>query len=395
MNGDTVLLPIRGTPPVTSSRYTVASLFCGIGGFDLGFEWAGFSVVWASDLVDSAVASYAKNFGSQPVQADLNKLPDREIPDVDVIIGGPPCQSFSLAGQRRPDDVRGQLVFRYLDVIRNKRPKAFVMENVPGIEASKLNGVRLTDFLVQQFTELGYTVSKMKLDASLYLVPQRRKRVFLIGHLGAKVNTPDPRGFASTFYGIDIDNYDISAKAAIGDLGEAVRKGEVASYKNGAHSKFSQIMRSRKIDGVCLHEMPRMSETDLRLISFIPPGGNYQDVPDEHATPRIMKFKASGGRTTTYGRLHPDRPSFTINTYFRRPNVGANFHYEYVRLITPREAMRFQSIPDYFSTVHTSQDSRNALIGNAVPPLLGRAVAWALKTAMMGENCEEAQPSLF
>ena len=114
------------------------------------------------------------------------------------------------------------------------------------------------------------------------------------------------------------------------------------------------------------------------------------DVPDEIATGRIKKFKETGGRTTTYGRLHPDKPSYTINTYFRRPNVGSNFHYAQPRLITPREAMRFQSFPDHFEIQQGgAQDQRNALIGNAVPPLLARAIAWSVKRVL---NCESMMP---
>jgi DNA (cytosine-5)-methyltransferase 1 len=129
-----------------------------------------------------------------------------------------------------------------------------------------------------------------------------------------------------------------------------------------------------------------MSATDTVLVRHIPPGGNYRDIPDAIAPGRVLKFKATGGRTTSYGRLHPDRPAYTINTYFRRPNVGSNFHYSEERLITAREAMRFQSIPDHFEIEATSQDDRNALIGNAVPPLLARAVAWALQDALIGGN---------
>ncbi|MNR25269.1 Modification methylase AplI [compost metagenome] len=109
---------------------------------------------------------------------------------------------------------------------------------------------------------------------------------------------------------------------------------------------------------------------------LIPPGGNYQDVPDEYATQRILNFKRTGGRTSTYGRLHPLRPAFTVNTYFRRPNVGANFHPFEDRLITVREAMRLQSLPDWFEIAQMgAQDARNALVGNAVPPLMAQAVA--------------------
>jgi DNA (cytosine-5)-methyltransferase 1 len=120
------------------------------------------------------------------------------------------------------------------------------------------------------------------------------------------------------------------------------------------------------------------------------------DIPDEIAPGRVLKYKKTGGRTTTYGRLHPDRPAYTINTYFRRPNVGCNFHYGEPRLITAREAMRFQSIPDHFELVFTRQDERNALIGNAVPPLLARALAFSVKNTLDSASTEGAmRPDAF
>ncbi|HCR9735355.1 TPA: DNA cytosine methyltransferase [Citrobacter koseri] len=362
--------------------FTVASLFCGIGGLDLGFEWAGFEIVWANDIAKAAVDSYPLNFGRSVTHADINELSIATIPNTDVIIGGPPCQSFSLVGQRKPDDQRGQLVFRFLDIIREKRPRAFVMENVPGMAASKIDGHRLPEILMKEYISLGYNVSLMHLDASDYLVPQKRRRIFMVGILDSNFKMPLPSEFAKQCYGIEIFNYDNGAASAIGDLGEPVCKGENANYRDVVPSMFAKIMRRSMVNKVSLHETPRMSDTDKRLLSFIPPGGNYQNVPDEQATGRILNFKKTGGRTTTYARLHPERPSYTVNTYFRRPNVGSNFHYEYDRLITAREAMRFQSIPDHFIAVYNSQDARNALIGNAVPPLLAHAVAWGLKLVL-------------
>jgi len=135
-----------------------------------------------------------------------------------------------------------------------------------------------------------------------------------------------------------------------------------------------------------------MSHTDSLIVSHIPPGGNYTDIPDEIAPGRVLKYKKTGGRTTTYGRLHPDEPAFTINTYFRRPNVGCNFHYSEPRLITPREAMRFQSIPDHFELEYSSQDERNALIGNAVPPLMARAIAWNLQIELNSPSSTTRNP---
>jgi len=378
-----------------NTSLTVASLFSGIGGLDLGFQLAGFNSIFATDIMPAAVDSYVPNFGRPAVLCDLNALPLDHIPNADVIIGGPPCQSFSLVGQRRPDDDRGQLVFRFLEVIRYHHPRAFVMENVPGLAASRLDGVRLTEVLAREFTKLGYAVSVMKLDASDYMVPQRRRRIFLVGSLVGAVPVPDPSAFAKACYGIDLAKYDNGAEAAIGDLGPPVAKGKLAHYSRPAASDFARIMRTLNGNTVSLHEIPRMSETDKLLLSFIPPGGNFQDVPDEYATQRILNFKKTGGRTTTYGRLHPERPSYTVNTYFRRPNVGSNFHHSEPRLITAREAMRLQSLPDYFSTVHSSQDARNTLIGNAVPPLLAQAVAWQLSRVLTGTDCAAHQAEMF
>jgi DNA (cytosine-5)-methyltransferase 1 len=129
----------------------------------------------------------------------------------------------------------------------------------------------------------------------------------------------------------------------------------------------------------------------MQIVQHIPPGGNYTDIPDSISTGRVMKFKETGGRTTTYGRLHPEQPSYTINTYFRRPNVGCNFHYSEPRLITPREAMRLQSMPDHWELVFSSQDARNALIGNAVPPLMGHAIAWSVAQSLSSPRDDENQ----
>lgn len=357
---------------------SVVSLFAGLGGLDLGFQLAGFQIVWANEFAENAVRSYETNFGLRPVCRDITEVPDEDIPYTDVIIGGPPCQSFSLVGKRCADDDRGKLVFKFRDIVLTKKPRAFVMENVPGIASSMVDGIRLPKYLADEFIKAGYHVTVMKLLATDYLVPQLRTRIFIVGTLQGAVVTPDPDVFAKECYGVERIKFDISASAAIGDLGIPVSKGKFASYRTSPHSVLSKIMRKNNGSIVSLHEMPRMSNLDTKFVEHIPPGGNYRDIPDEISTKRIMKFKASGGRTTTYGRLHSHHPAYTINTYFRRPNVGCNFHYSESRLITPREAMRFQCFPDHFQIYYTAQDERNAYIGNAVPSLLGQAVGWTL-----------------
>jgi DNA (cytosine-5)-methyltransferase 1 len=358
------------------------SLFCGLGGLDLGFLWEDFNIIWANDNSAHAIKTHQLNFRTEAICSDITEIPIKAIPDADVIIGGPPCQSFSLLGQRQKDDPRGKLVFRFLEIVKAKRPLAFVMENVPGMAASRVGGIRLPDVLQEAFAKLDYQVSRLNLIATDYLVPQLRRRIFLVGCLNARPEQINSVQYAKECYGIDPRTFDISAKAAIGDLGLCTGKGERAKYRDEEPSEFAKLMRYANLRDVSLHEKPRMSKTDELLVSHIPPGGNYTDIPDEIAPGRVLKFKELGGRTTTYGRLHPDKPSYTINTYFRRPNVGCNFHYAEPRLITPREAMRFQSIPDHFELSYGAQDQRNALIGNAVPPLMARAVAWSLRHAL-------------
>lgn len=375
--------------------YSVVSLFCGLGALDLGFMWEGFRIVWANDNSEHAVRSHRLNFNSEVICEDIAKIDANEIPDADVIVGGPPCQSFSLLGQRQESDPRGQLVFRFADIVKAKLPLAFAMENVPGMAASRINGKRLPDVLYESFVEMGYCVTRLNLIATDYLVPQRRRRLFLVGFLGRQPSPLDPQAYSREVYGLDLASFDLSARAAIGDLGECAPKGERAEYKDLAPSAFARLMRSAGLTGVSLHERPRMSDTDKMLITHVPPGGNYRDIPDEVAPGRVLNFKRTGGRTTTYGRLHPDKPSYTINTYFRRPNVGCNFHYSEARLITPREAMRFQSIPDNIELSFGSQDQRNALIGNAVPPLMARAVAWNVRRTLDRVNNADLSNSVM
>ena len=123
-----------------------------------------------------------------------------------------------------------------------------------------------------------------------------------------------------------------------------------------------------------------MSSLDKEYIKYIKPGGNYKQIPDSVASPRVMRIKKTGGRTTTYGRLDPKKFSATINTYFNRPNVGTNYHYSQKRLITPREALRIQSFPDYFTPEFSSIRSLCKQIGNAVPPLLSIFLAHSVKS---------------
>ena len=132
--------------------------------------------------------------------------------------------------------------------------------------------------------------------------------------------------------------------------------------------------------------MPKMSELDKYIVSHVRPGGNYMDIPPDVKSERIRRLQREGGHTTCYGRMSPDEPSYTVNTYFNRPNVGCNIHYAENRLITVREALRLQSFPDSYKIVSSSKQGRNLIVGNAVPPLMAEIIANQLKKHLKAEE---------
>lgn len=360
---------------------SVAGLFVGCGGLDLGFKNAGYNLVWANEISSDAAQSYTDLIGHSVVVGDIWEHLNA-IPQVDILIGGPPCQAFSLVGKRIEDDPRAKLVFAFEQAVERIRPQAFVMENVPGVMASSVNGIKLHEHLASKFRELGYQVEILKLIATDFFVPQKRKRVLMIGHRipGKRFELINSKDFAVLLGQPELVN-PVSVNDALDDLPSPLPKGskEKVQYAHSAMSPYAQLMRHNNGEYVSHQVMPTMSLLDKEFVKHIPAGGNYMDIPDEISTKRIMSFKASGGRTTTYGRLHPDYPAYTINTYFNRPNVGANYHYREERLITVREALRLQSFPDHFSPYYTNQRSLHMQVGNAVPPLMAQAIAYSIK----------------
>ena len=366
---------------------SVAGFFAGCGGLDFGFQNAGFDLKWSNELEINYADSYDSLTSHKCEVGDFWSVSNR-VPKVDLIIGGPPCQSFSLVGKRIHDDPRGKLVGGFLELILEHRPKAFLIENVAGMAASKYNGIRLPEYLAEEFRKVGYEVLVQRVDASDFFVPQRRKRLIVMGVLSPvrPLELISQLKFAKHLKdrtGITLPMRKVTAKEALGDLPPAApKKDQVSKYSSKPISAYSQIMRIGTDVEVTLQTMPTMSKLDREFIKYIPQGGNYEDIPDEISTTRIMKFKASGGRTTTYGRLSETEPAYTINTYFNRPNVGANYHYSEERLITVREAMRLQSFPDFFTPTFKSQRELHIQIGNAVPPLLAEALALTIKDSL-------------
>ena len=333
---------------------SIVSLFSGGGGLDLGFKRAGFNIIWAIDNNKDAVRAYKRNVGSEIVCGDIATVNIDEIPHADMVIGGPPCQSFSLAGNRHCDDKRGQLVWRYLDILEKISPEAFLFENVVGLMSAKdKEGNKILDNLLKTFGEIGYHVTWKLVNAADYGVPQMRKRIIIVGLKKGNFEFPE---ITHNENGTDGKKKYVSVKEAIGDLPEA-----------GTKTNLSE------------HGYPTMSNLDKYICSHVKPGGNYMDLPDDVPSVRIQRLKKEGGHTTCYGRMSPDKPSYTVNTYFNRPNVGCNIHYASDRIITLREAMRLQTFPDDYEFDTKSKQGKNLIIGNAVPPLLAYILATKLK----------------
>ena len=335
-------------------KYNVLDLFCGCGGLSLGFEQAGYNVLLGIDMWEDALVTYRKNHKNDNTMcADLADLSVDEVEraiktqKVDVIIGGPPCQGFSIAGKRIVDDERNSLYKSFVKMVAHFKPKAFLLENVPNI-LSLGDGV-IRDAIVKDFSDLGYTVSYKVLLAADYGVPQNRRRAIFVGFLDGQVfEFPKPTV-----------EKPITSKEAISDLPEeSIEEG--GKYPSAPQSEYQKLMRRGSL-AVYNHEITIHNERTKEIIAMVPDGGNYKDLPVELQNTRKVHI--------AWTRLNSTRPSMTIDTgHFH------HFHYKYNRVPTARESARFQSFPDTF-VFCGNKTSKLKQIGNAVPPLMAKVIA--------------------
>lgn len=349
--------------------YKLIDLFAGAGGLTLGFTSIKgeegkpiFKPVWANDFDKDAVATYNHNFeGNHCFLGDINDLlqnPDINIPKADVVVGGPPCQGFSLLNKNREGDPRKDLWLPYMEIIERSEAKVFVMENVPQL----LGSVQYNE-ITAHAERLGFKVSPgKKLLAAGYGVPQMRYRAFIVG---SKISNPDkffpPKPTHKSPKDSDSSLPEwTTVRSAIGDLPEPV----------------GTSIREEEEDALTLHFGRNPTPKSLARYKSIPEEGmnrfDLQRVAPE-LTPQCWINKKSGG-TDLFGRLWWDKPSVTIRTEFFKPEKGRYLHPEQHRPITHREAARIQSFPDDF-IFKGSKIEIARQIGNAVPPKLAEAIA--------------------
>lgn len=343
---------------------TVIDLFAGVGGLSLGFEMAGFNVLLANEYDPSIASAYELNHPkTKMIVGDITSLNLDEVfgkysGKVDVIIGGPPCQGFSQKGQRKTiHDERNFLFKYYVKVVGLVRPRYFVMENVPNLLTSE--GGYFKQEIEKLFNDMGYSLSMGVLNASDYGVPQNRRRAVIIG----KRDGLAPALPAASPNGVTI--WDAISDLAFLESGEG---SEVQEYPTPPQSDYERELRHGSTQLVN-HVATKHSDLALERLRMIPPNAGREVLPQEHLTKSIY----SG----TWTRMRKDEISVTITTRFDTPSSGKFTHPYLHRAITVREAARIQSFPDTFIFTG-NKSSQMKQVGNAVPPLLAKAVAGAI-----------------
>jgi DNA (cytosine-5)-methyltransferase 1 len=355
---------------------TVIDLFCGAGGLSEGFRQAGFHVLAGQDMDEAAGKTFSSThseakFMGGPIQnvtaQALLKAAGVKRGEIDVMVGGPPCQGYSVYNhQRGTEDPRAGLFREYLRLVEGIQPKWLVMENVTGI-TSIADGA-IVQQIRQGMKDLGYRVEMKVLKAEEFGVPQERRRIFFIA-----TRSDAPILFPSPTHGQGLEPF-VTIWDAIYDL---------PSLKNSEGSKSTQNKYQHMLRGnrtlVENHSAPKLSKINLERMAYIPPGGSWRDIPIK-LLPAGMKRARRSDHTKRYGRPRKKDLACTILTKCDL-HWGAYIHPTQDRSFTVREAARLQSFPDSF-VFKGSRTEQYVQVGNAVPPLLGKRVAEAILRAM-------------
>ena len=394
------------TPPkVRKSRkkkqpLLTLDLFCGAGGITEGFRQAGYVSVYGNDVMPEAIETFKLNHPE--AIADCRSIEDVDPAEVrnrlalergelDVLVGGPPCQGFSInAPGRFLSDPRNALFRHYERFLEEFQPKAFLFENVPGLLS--LGDGKVFRQIVEIFTGLGYHVTAKILFAAHYGVPQERWRLILLGSRFCEIQHPEPTHFAigrANFRGGNTMTFQltesdrerlkpyVTVKEAIGDLPvlEMGEGAELISYKVEACNEYAKMMRNGS-EQTFNHLAAKLSKQNAERMKHVKPGGSWRDIPHE-LLPKGMQRARKSDHTKRYGRLHNERLSGTMLTKCD-PHWGTVFLPDQNRTLTVREAARFQSFPDTYRFVG-SRVSQYEQVGNAVPVLMAKAIADQLK----------------
>ncbi len=336
-------------------KYKVLDLFCGAGGLSYGFKLANFEIVGGVEWNIAAMETHKNNFKSKfEFCGDIKDIDDETVlknfKGVDVIIGGPPCQGFSSANrhEKEGDDPRNKLFFEYLRFVKLLNPKIFVIENVKEILTKDKGFAK--NRIIEITEELGYRVNVQVLDASEFGVPQVRRRAVFVGI----------RKEYNKFFNFD-DLKRVKNKVTVYDA-----IGDICYPDREINNEF--LKYAKDVDVLSNHNPKLPNGKVVARISHVPQGGNWKDVPIE-----LWDTQRSNRHSSAYKRLNFSEPSITIDTGHMN-----YFHPVLNRIPTVRESARLQSFPDSF-VFYGNQGEQFRQVGNAVPPLLAKAIAIEVK----------------
>lgn len=380
--------------------FSTIDLFCGAGGITEGFRQAGYKCLYGNDIMTEAVETFALNHPSaipdcRPIEKVMPAVLSRQLglsgSSLDVLVGGPPCQGFSInAPDRFLEDPRNKLFRHYARFLEELRPKTFVFENVPGLLS--LGDGKVFRQILSIFEVLGYHVSVKILFAAHHGVPQERWRLLLLGSLYGPITHPEPTHYATgraNFRGGSTMTLKLEGSAthvlypavtvgeAIDDLPrlEMGEGSEIVGYTSDPHSAYARMMRNP--EGVTYnHYAAKLAKQNVERMKHIKPGGSWRDIPHK-LLPAGMQRARKSDHTKRYGRLRRDGLSGTVMTKCD-PHWGAVFLPDQDRTLTVREAARLQSFPDTYRFLGP-RVSQYEQVGNAVPVLMARAIALRLR----------------
>ena len=345
----------------------VLDLFSGCGGLSLGFKLAGFKIEGAIDNDADSIETFKRNFGEGKFFVkDINKVNKefikKNFKDIDVIIGGPPCQGFSNANRwhKNYSDPRNLLFLKFIEFVKIIKPKMVLIENVSGI-LSRSKG-EIINNIKEILNKSGYKVDYKLLNASEFGVPQIRKRVFVVGNRLSNID----------FFETLKKQNKVTVKDAISELYSLEKKDE--KKLNGKLSNNYIKYLRKKNSKVLNHDIVYPAESTIEKIKHVKQGENWQSIPVE-----LFKNNRNNRHSSAFRRLKEDDFSVTIDTGNAHSNY---FHPIYHRIPTPREAARIRSFTDNFEFIG-SRTSQYRQIGNAVPPLLSKEIARNFKKVIL------------
>lgn len=370
----------------------IVDLFSGAGGLTFGFyykligdefiENENCEIVFANEWDKCAAEAFRKNFPSiNMINKDIKSLTEKEIKEniadkeIDLIIGGPPCQSYSTIGRRKYDD-KAKMYEEYYRLLSIIKPKMFLFENVKGMLSMKNpHGGKVIEDIKKRFDSIEYEIDFKVLDAADYGVPQHRERVFIIGWR-------KDLDIKWSFDNIEKSKKQISIKQAINDLPSVSAGTNITSYNGKQPTNSYQKLMRKHAKILSCHFSPVYGDKIQTVINHViqGKGKNYiNELVNNGIIPK--EYRLTSGYDNTYGRLIENQPSTTITNNMSTPSGLRCIHYRENRALTPREGARIQSFPDWFEFVGTKKDITTQ-IGNAVPPLLAMKIATQIEKVL-------------